>query len=105
MKIRKNDNVIVLVGKDNGKTGIVDKVFSAENKVVVAGLNVYRKNVKPSKRAPKGGIIEINAKISTSNIAVVCPSCSKATRVGYNNSQSKKIRICKKCRASLEAVK
>lgn len=101
MKIKKNDNVVILAGKDRNKTGIVEKVFIAENKVVVAGIAVYKKSVKPSKRAPKGGIIEINAKISASNIAIICPSCSKATRIGYDLSKAKKIRICKKCGAAL----
>lgn len=105
MKIRKGDNIIALSGKDKGKTGIVDKVFNKDNKVVVAGLAVYKKNVKPSKRAPKGGIIEINAKISVSNVAIICPSCSKPTRIGYDTSGAKKIRICKKCQASLEVGK
>jgi len=105
MKIKKNDNIIVLIGKDSGKTGIVEKVFTTENKVVVAGIAVYKKSVKPSKKAPKGEIIEINAKIPASNVAIICPSCSKATRVGYDTSKSKKIRICRKCKASLEVAK
>lgn len=91
MKIKKSDNIMVLIGKDKGKTGIVEKVFVSENKVVVAGIAVYKKSVKPSKKAPKGGIIEINAKIPASNVAIICPSCSKATRVGYDASKSKKI--------------
>ncbi len=105
MKIKKNDNVLILSGKDKGKTGIVEKVFVAENKIVVAGIAIYKKSVKPTKRAPKGGIIEINAKIPVSNVAVVCPSCSKATKVGFDNAKLKKIRICKKCKANLEAIK
>lgn len=105
MKIRKNDNVVILAGKDRNKTGIVEKVFSSDKKIVVAGIAVYKKSVKPSKRAPKGGIIEINAKISASNVAIICPSCSKATRIGYDTSKVKKIRICRKCNASLEMVK
>lgn len=105
MKIRKNDNVVILAGKDRNKTGIVEKVFSSDKKIVVTGIAVYKKSVKPSKRAPKGGIIEINAKIPVSNVAIICPSCSKATRIGYDVSKAKKIRICRKCNASLEMVK
>jgi len=105
MKIKKNDNVVILKGKDRGKTGVVERVFPAQNKVVVAGTFVYKKSVKPTRRAPKGGIIEINAKIPTANVAIICPSCSKITRVSYTVAGGKKIRICKKCKASLEITK
>ena len=102
MKIKKNDNVLILKGKDRGKTGLVERVFPTENKVVVAGAFVYKKSVKPSKKAPKGGIIEINAKIPAANVAIICPSCSKITRPIKKISNQKKIRICQKCQSSLE---
>ncbi len=105
MKIKKNDNVAILTGKDRGKTGIVEAVFPKENKVVVAGVAVYKKSVKPTRQTPKGGIIDVNAKINVSNVAIVCPSCSKISRIGYGffgNKKDQKIRICKKCHGSLE---
>ncbi|MCX6810823.1 MAG: 50S ribosomal protein L24 [Candidatus Berkelbacteria bacterium] len=119
MKIRKNDNVSVIAGKDRGKTGVVERVFLADDKIVVTGIAVYKKSVKPTRRAPKGGIIEVNAKIPVSNVAIICPSCSKITKIGYSVSgdlpalpagrqavrHGKKIRICKKCKASLEVEK
>ncbi|MEI8061548.1 MAG: 50S ribosomal protein L24 [Candidatus Berkelbacteria bacterium] len=105
MKIKKNDNVSVITGKDRGKTGIVERVFPADDKVVVTGVNVYKKSVKPTRKAPKGGIIEINAKIQASNVAIVCPSCSKITKIGYSMSGDKKIRVCRKCKGSLEVEK
>lgn len=105
MKIKKNDNVAVIAGKDRGKTGVVERVFPADDKVVVTGIAIYKKSVKPTRRAPKGGIIEVNAKIPVSNVAIVCPSCSKITKVGYGMSGDKKIRICRKCKASLEVEK
>ena len=105
MKIKKKDNVIMIAGKDKGKTGIVENVIPAEGKIVVAGINIFKKSVKPSKKSPKGGIIEINAKFDSSNAMVVCPSCSKPTRVGYEIQKGKKMRLCKKCKASLEVVK
>jgi len=104
MRIKKNDNVAVIAGRDRGKTGVVERVFPADNKVVVTGVALYKKSVKPTKSAPKGGIIEINAKIDSSNVAVICPSCSKQTRVGYSISDDKKIRVCKKCNGSLEVT-
>lgn len=120
MKIRKNDNVSVIAGKDRGKTGLIERVFPAENKIVVSGIAIYKKSVKPTRRAPKGGIIEVNAKIPASNVAIICPSCSKITKIGYSitsglptirssssksGRQGKKIRICKKCKGSLEMAK
>jgi large subunit ribosomal protein L24 len=105
MKIKKNDNVTVIAGKDRGKTGIVESVFLADNKVVVSGIAIYKKNVKPTRKSPKGGIIEINAKISASNVAVICPSCSKITKSAYSLSGDKKIRVCRKCKGSLEIEK
>jgi len=104
MKIKKGDNVAVTIGRDRGKTGLVERVFPSENKIVVAGIAVYKKSVKPTRRAPKGGIIEISAKIPVSNVSVICPSCSKITRIGYGESGGKKIRLCKKCKGSLVAV-
>lgn len=105
MKIRKNDKVAIIAGKDKGKIGIVEQVFPAAEKVVVARVAVYKKSLKPSKNAPKGGIIEINAKIPASNVAIVCLSCAKISKVSYSKIEGKKVRICRKCKASLEAVK
>ena len=105
MKIKKNDNIAVIAGKDKGKTGVVQQIFPEAEKVVVAGVAVYKKSLKPSKKAPHGGIIEINAKISASNVAIICPSCSKISKVGYSVVDNKKIRICKKCKGSLEVEK
>ncbi|MFA5926838.1 MAG: 50S ribosomal protein L24 [Patescibacteria group bacterium] len=102
MKIRKNDNIMVISGRDSGKTGLVERVFVAEDRVVVKGVNIAKKHVKPSRSNPQGGIIDINAKINVSNIALVCPNCGKITRVGYQITDAKKIRICKKCGQSVE---
>lgn len=102
MKIKKSDNVMVLSGKDRGKTGIVERVFPEENKVVIKGIALAKKNVKPSKKNPKGGILDINLKVSSSKIMVFCPNCSKPTKIGYQISDKGKMRICKKCNQSLE---
>jgi large subunit ribosomal protein L24 len=104
MKLKRNDKVIVLTGKDRNKTGVIERVFVNENKAVVKGLNLYKKSIKPSKKSPKGGIIEISAKINISNLGSICPSCSKISRVAYRNLNNKKIRICRKCDASLEVA-
>ena len=105
MKIKKNDTVKILSGKDHGKTGVVDFVFPVTNKIMVKGISVVKKHLKPSKKNPSGGIIDINQKINASNAIIVCPSCGKATRVGYSVVKNTKIRVCKKCQKSLELEK
>jgi len=102
-KIKKNDNVLVITGKDRGKTG---KVIVVKNeKAVVQGLNVYKKNVKPSNKYPQGGIVDINAPIKISNLMVVCPGCKKAVRVKSKNTGKDKRRVCVKCSEVVDAVK
>lgn len=103
MKIKKNDNVMILAGKDKGKTGVVERVFPALDKLVVKGIALAKKHVKPSKKNPSGGIIDINQKIQASNALVVCPNCSKPTRVSYQVSEKGKTRVCKKCGQSIES--
>jgi len=97
LKIQKNDLVIVIGGKDKGKTGKVMHVNSKNGKATVEGLNVYKKNVKPSKKYPQGGIIDINAPVQISNLMIICPACKKATRTAAKNTGKDKRRICKKC--------
>ncbi len=104
MKVKKNDNVMILAGKDSGKTGVVERVFPKENKLVIKGIALAKKHVKPSRKNPQGGIIDINLKIDGSNALIVCPSCGKPTKVGYKIADKKKIRICKKCGQSLEGA-
>ena len=103
MKIKKNDNVMILAGKDKGKTGVVEKVFPENARLVVKGIALAKKHIKPSKKNPQGGIIDINLSINGSNAMIVCPSCGKPTKIAYSTSNNKKIRICKKCKQSLEA--
>lgn len=71
MKIKKDDNVIVLTGKDKGKTGKVIKAMPKENRVVVAGINMFKKNQKPTKQGQKGQVVEKNGSINVSNVALV----------------------------------
>lgn len=97
MKIKKLDNVLVTSGKYKGKTGKVEKALPKAGKVLVPGVNILKKHTKPSKKNPKGGIIEITAPIDVSNVKLICPKCNKATRVGYKLIQNKKTRYCKKC--------
>lgn len=101
MKIKKGDTVTMLAGKDSGKKGVVEKTIPASLKVVVAGLNIVKRNRKPRKQGEKGQLIEMPSAVDVSNVAFTCPSCKKATRVGYraDAESGKKNRFCKKCNA------
>jgi large subunit ribosomal protein L24 len=105
MKIKRGDNVMILAGKDNGKTGVVESVSLKENRAVVKGINLAKKHVKPSRKNPQGGILDINLPIQVSNLALVCPSCGRPTRIGYKITDKIRSRICKKCGQSAEGVK
>ena len=102
MKISKNDNVLVISGKYKGKTGRVEKIFPKIGKIIVSGVNIAKKSTKPSKKNPKGGIIDIAMPIDISNLKLICPKCQKAVRVGYKIVQNKKTRYCKKCSEQIQ---
>jgi large subunit ribosomal protein L24 len=97
MKFKKGDKVMVITGKDKGKTGLLDKVFCKTGEVIVAGANIAKKHVKVSKKFPSGGVVEIAKPMSSAKVALVCPNCGKPARVGFNISGKDKNRVCKKC--------
>ena len=97
MKIKKNDNVLVISGKDRGKKGKVVRVFPKEGRVLVEGVNIRKKHVRPKKSGEKGQIITLFAPVSVSSIKLICSKCSKATRIGYKIGAGEKRRVCKKC--------
>ncbi len=105
MKIKKNDTVLILTGKDAGKTGKVAEAFPADNKVKVEGVNIQKKSRKARNTKETSAIVEQIGAIDASNALVVCPACSKATRVAYKIVDGKKVRVCRKCGAGLDAVK
>jgi len=101
MKIQKGDNVKVLIGKDKGRDGEVLAVFPKKESIVVKGLNLFKKHVKPSQNS-KGGIVEKERPLHSSKLMLICPSCKKATRVSYQLDKSgSKYRVCQKCKAIL----
>jgi large subunit ribosomal protein L24 len=102
MKVKTGDNVLVITGKDKGKSGKVLEVLASDNKVVVENINVVTKHQKPRSQQDKGGKIQKTAPIEASNVMVVCPNCNKATRVAHSEVAGKKVRSCKKCGASLD---
>lgn len=98
MKIKRNDKVKIIKGKDRGKSGKVIQVFLKEKKVVVEGLNLMYKHMKPRRAGSKGERIQFNAPISTANVMLICSKCNNSTRVGYKLLENKKkVRVCKKC--------
>ena len=105
MKVKKNDTVLVLTGKDAGKTAKVLVALPKANRVVVDGVNVQKKHKKARHAQEVSSIKEQAGPIDASNVMVVCPACGKATRVAYKVEGDKKARICKKCGALLDATK
>jgi len=101
MKIKKGDTVLVISGKWKGKTGKVLKAFPREFKVLVEGVNIVKKHQKPKRSGEKGEILEIPKPIPVSKVKLICPSCKKATRVGYKIEKDEKFRVCKKCGAKI----
>lgn len=97
MKFKKNDTVQIMAGKDKGKTGTIDRVY--KDRVLVPGLNVYKKHIKKTEQTPQGGLVELSRPFNVAKIAVVCPTCKKFTRVGYQMNGKTKQRICKKCKS------
>jgi len=98
LKIKKGDQVLVLTGKDRGAQGNVTRVLPAAGKVIVDGVNVAKKHQRATKATMQGGIIDKDMPIPVANVALVCPSCSKPTRVGYMiDGDGTKVRVCKKC--------
>lgn len=97
MKIKKNDQVLVIKGKDRGKKGKVLSVLPKHSKVLVEGVNIKKKHRKPRKQGEKGQTIEVTTPLSASNLKLICLKCGKSTRIGYKIIEKKKIRICKKC--------
>ena len=102
MKIRKGDNVKILSGNDKGKTGEVLEVIPKTEKIIVKGINIRKKHVKPRKQGEEGGIIPVECAIHVSKVNVVCPKCGKATRIGYETEKDQKVRVCRKCNAKIK---
>jgi len=99
-KLKKDDLVKVITGKDKGKTGKVIRIDRTSGRVIVSGINMVKKNKKPRKRGEKGGIIEIEALIAISNVMIMCRKCGP-TRIGIEISGDNKIRKCRKCGEAL----
>jgi len=100
MKIIKGDTVKIITGKDKGKTGKILKVLLKKNSILIEGLNLYKKHVRPKHQGEKGEMVLVPRPIDVSNVMFVCPNCGQAVKIGYRFDAERKLRICKKCGAA-----
>lgn len=104
MKIKSGDNVLIMTGKDKGKSGKVAEVFPKDKTIMVENINLVKKHVKPKKSGEKGQIVKVSRPIDVSNVKLICSQCKKPTRIGYkliSEARDKKVRICRKCRQEI----
>ncbi|HCC60177.1 MAG: 50S ribosomal protein L24 [Candidatus Staskawiczbacteria bacterium RIFOXYC1_FULL_37_43] len=97
MKVKKGDTILVISGKDKGKVAKILKSLPRERKVLVDGVNLKKKHVRPKREGEKGQVVQVPAPLEVSNIKIVCPKCGKPVRIGYKVEKDIKSRICKKC--------
>jgi large subunit ribosomal protein L24 len=98
MKLRKGDHIRVIAGKDVGKEGEITRAYPELDKVIVDGVNVAKRHTRATGQTMQGGIIDKDMPLHVSNVAIVCTSCDKTTRVGYRfEPDGTKVRICRKC--------
>lgn len=103
MNIRRNDNVVVLRGRDRGKQGKVLQVLTASGRAVVEGVNLVTKHLRKTQDNPKGGIVKKEAAIAVSNLMVYCATCKKGARVKHVADGKRRVRKCKRCGQSIDA--
>jgi large subunit ribosomal protein L24 len=108
MNIKKGDTILIITGKDRGKQGIVSRALPQVNKVIVEGLNIAKKHIRPQGQTRQGGIIEKAMPIQVSNTMLICSECGKPTRVGHDrrpmgaDQKMRSVRVCKKCEKVIE---
>jgi large subunit ribosomal protein L24 len=101
MRIKKGDQIQIIAGKDKGKSGKVLRAVPGNLRIVVEGLNLMKKHVKPKKGGEKGQRVEVPASLNISNVMLVCPKCGKLTRIGFKMNKDEKLRVCKKCKSEI----
>ena len=108
MNIKKGDTVLIIAGKDRGKQGIVSRALPQVNKVIVEGLNIAKKHIRPQGQTRQGGIIEKAMHLQVSNTMLICTECGKPTRVAHerrpmgSDQKMRSVRVCKKCQKVIE---
>jgi len=101
MKLKKGDNVKFVRGKDKGKTGTVDRVYAKEQKVLIPDVNVVKRHVKGQAGGQKSEILTVAKPLPLANVQLVCPKCKVPTRVGFSVEKNGKVRVCRKCGATI----
>ena len=101
MKIKKGDKVKIIAGKDKGRDGVVERVYSKRNTLLIPKINQYKRHIKKSEKVPQGGVVDIPRPIDASKVMLICPKCTKTTRISYIVEKNKKHRVCKKCKSKI----
>lgn len=96
-KLRKGDEVKIVAGKDKGKTGKIDKVLPKEEKILIPGINQYKRHMKARSQNQPSEIITLTKPLPVANVRLICPKCHEVTRIGFSFEEDKKARVCKKC--------
>ena len=108
MNIKKGDTVLIITGKDRGKQGTVSRAMPQDNKVIIEGLNIVKKHVRPQGQTRQGGVIDKAMPIDVSNTMLICTECGEPTRVGHDrrpvgvDQKLRPVRVCKKCHKVIE---
>lgn len=103
LRVKKNDTVIVMSGKEKGKRGRVISVFPSKERVIIENVNIIKKHMKPNRQYTQGGIISKEGTLHISKVMLVCPKCNKPTRISHAFvDNSKKVRVCKKCKEVID---
>lgn len=103
LRVKKEDTVLVIAGKEKGKKGRVLAVLPSKEGVIVEKINIIKRHMKPNRKYTQGGIIEKEAPIHISNVMLLCPKCNKPTRIGNKILDGgKKVRVCKKCQEVID---
>jgi large subunit ribosomal protein L24 len=105
MKVRVGDTVEVMVGKDRGRKGKIERVFPAEASVVVEKVNRVKRHLRKTRQHPQGGITEVTRPVPVANVMVLCPHCSRRTRVSMKLVGDRKVRLCRRCGKALDEKK
>lgn len=105
MKLRTGDQVMVVAGKDKGKKSRIAKVLPKEDKVIVEGINTYKRHLKRQSDKNPGGIVEVERAMSVAKVQLICPHCKAITRVGWQVQGTEKVRVCKKCKSAITQEK
>lgn len=102
MKLKTEDMVRILTGKDKGKMGSVEKIYFTSNKAIIRSINIVKRHYKPQKNSVKQGIVEKAMPISVSNLGLICQNCQKVTRIKFSIIDDNKMRLCRKCNEVLK---